>query len=314
MQHYQEAVALGSKTGISLVSDVASAQIETLYRELWKTIFLFERQFSRFLPGSELSAFNRNAGTKQVVSPEFHELLIAARDISHDTSGLYNPFILPALQASGYVRSRVPGHEQDVVDDHSHKAVTTIDRLEIGDDWARIPYGTALDLGGCGKGYLADLLRRKLPNIVTGYWLSFGGDIAVGGQDDHGQPWTITIQLADSPAKSVGALTISAACGIATSGTTVHHGEKAGKTWHHLIDPRTRQPAETDVLLATVCDQSALRADVLASCAVILGSKQGISFLKQQGVSAAVLQCRTEKGNSRLLYFGNGIIMGTDHA
>lgn len=314
MQYYQEQIALGSKTGLSIVSTAESSQVGLLYNELWRSIFMFERQFSRFLPGSELSMLNRNAGAKQVISSEFREILLAASRLAQETGGLYNPFILPALQASGYSHSRVPGHEQDAVDDHSKKAVTSIDKLEVGDDWARIPYGTAIDLGGCGKGYLADQLRSQLPEIVTGYWLSFGGDIVVGGNDEQGQAWTVNIEAADDPGKNIGTIMSSSACGVATSGTTVHKGKKARKSWHHIIDPRTRQPAETDVLLATVCHDSALYADVLASCAVILGSQQGIPFLKQHAVKSAVLQCQSRDGTTRTMHFGNAIINDNHHA
>lgn len=313
-EYYQEAVALGSKTGISLVSQAAPALLEQVFRDLWRRTFLFERQFSRFLPASELSTFNRNAGTKQAITVEFRDILVAAHDMAHATGGLYNPFILPAVQAAGYTHSRVPGHEQDAVDNHAGKSVVPVERLEIGTDWARIPYGTALDLGGCGKGYLADMLRSSLPSSIAGYWLSFGGDIAVGGQDAHNQPWTVSIERADSPTKSIGTYTATAPVGVATSGTTVHRGKKAGKTWHHLIDPRTRKPAQTDVLLATVCDDFALRADVLASCAVILGGTRGLQFLKEQKVKAAVLQCQTPQGMHYIEHYGNGIMITNTHA
>ncbi len=311
MQYYQESIALGSKTGLSLVSKAPSTKIESLYHELWKAIFLFERRFSRFLPDSELSMFNNNAGLKQTISPEFRDILMATKKIANETGGIYNPFILPALQAAGYRHSRVPGHEQDAVDDHSKKSVASIDRLEVSDNWARIPYGTALDLGGCGKGYLADLLRAKLPNIVTGYWLSFGGDIAVSGHDEHNQPWAITVESADDPLRNIATVSSAKINAVATSGTIVHRGKKANRSWHHIIDPRTRRPAKTDVLLSTVCDSSALRADVLASCAVILGSNRGLQFLKDHGVKAALLQYRKANGKTHTLNFGNNITLGT---
>lgn len=128
-----------------------------------------------------------------------------------------------------------------------------------------------MDLGGCGKGYLADQLRDTLPDTITGYWLSFGGDIAAGGRDQQEEPWQIGIQSAYGGTENIGMFTVAASCGVATSGTTVQRGRNNGRAWHHIIDPRTLQPAKTDVLLATVCDRSALRADVLASCAVIPG-------------------------------------------
>jgi thiamine biosynthesis lipoprotein len=314
MQYYQEALALGSKTGMSLVSDVSPGQIDRLYKTLWKAVFIFEKRFSRFLPSSELSEFNRKSGLKQSISPEFRDILLAAKGMAQKTSGLYNPFVLPLVQSVGYKYSRVPGHETDVVDDHSDKLLTTADKLIIGDDWAQIPYGTAIDLGGCGKGYLADLVANQLPENIKGYWLSFGGDIALGGHDDSGRPWTVKVESAANSASNIAQITTDDVQAVATSGTIVHRGKKAAGAWHHLIDPRTRRPAETDILLATVCDGSALNADVLASCAVILGSKKGLQFLKKHGVKAAVIQCRNDHNEAQIFKFGDSVKIGESHA
>ena len=246
---------------------------------------------------------------KNFISVEMKHLLMAASSMANQTDGLFNPFVLPAIQKAGYYYSRVPGHEKDLVDDHSDKAVVTIDRLEIGDNWAKIPYGTAIDFGGCGKGYLADQLRKSLPGTISGYWFSFGGDIALGGVDASDRPWNISVQSADDSSKNIATLSLPGVRGIATSGITVHQGRHAGKHWHHIIDPRTHLPADTDVLLATVCDNdSTLRADVLASCAVILGSNKGMRFLKKAGIASALLQFRNFKGETEMRSFGNGIL------
>lgn len=177
-QYYQKQQALGSTVELSIAGDIESTAADELYRQLWHAVFQFERQFSRFLPASELSQFNRNAGVKQIISSEFQDILEKAKAIGAETDGLYNPFILPALQAAGYDHSLVKGYEQDSQDDHSHKVVAPVERLEIGDGWARIPFGTAIDLGGCGKGYLADVLAGMVPSYIHGYWFSLGGDIA----------------------------------------------------------------------------------------------------------------------------------------
>lgn len=314
MKYYQECIALGSKTGIALVTDDEPAVIEELYRKLWRAVFVFEKRFSRFIPDSELSMFNRSAGVTRRISEEFRSLLLAARTLAIETDGLYNPFILPAVQSAGYLKSRVPGHEDDAVDDYSQRAIGAVEELEIGDNWARIPYGTAIDLGGCGKGYLADQLRGMLPAFVQGYWVSLGGDIAVGGKNENQKPWDINVESAEAPEHSIAAFSASRPCGIATSGVTVHRGEHKGRQWHHLIDPRTHRPAVTDVLLASVQDDSSLRADVLASCAVIIGSADGMKFLKDKGVSAALIQYRTASGRVRTKQFGALRTAGVAHA
>lgn len=294
MQFYQKQQALGSNVELSIVTSDNTNIVEKLYHELWNMVFQFERQFSRFIPASELSVFNRNAGMKQAITPAFRKILEAARAIGEETRGLYNPFILPALQAAGYTHSLVKSYEHDAVDDHSRKTVVTIDHLEIGDTWARIPYGTALDLGGCGKGYLADELADFASQYTTNYWFSLGGDIIAQGTDDNGTPWRIAVQDGLDDTQDIGWLNPVANLRIAaaSSGTRVRHGTKRGKAWHHLIDPRSLEPATTDILLVTVCATSCFRADVLASCTAILGSREGPEFLKKHGITIALLQHR----------------------
>ncbi len=288
-------MALGSNVDINIVTSTPTKEMDALFSDLWIAIFNFEKRFSRFLPDSELSAFNRSAGIKQQISPEFRDLLLTAKSLSQKTGGLYNPFILPALQRAGYMHSAVPGYEGDAVDDFSNNQVVAHDQLEVGDTWARIPYGTALDMGGCGKGYLADELRPLLnvPGIL-GYWVSMGGDVMTYGHDAEGKTWKIDVQSAVDTSKASDWYIEcpSSHFAIATSGTFRRPSQSAKKDWHHIIDPRTLQSAETDVRLATICMDSSVQADVVASCAVILGSKKAGAFLKQQNVDAYMLQAQ----------------------
>lgn len=314
MQYHQEQIALGSVAKISIVSDLGSDIIMSFFTELWRTIFQFERKMSRFIPASELSMFNRNSGIKQIISPEFRNILIEAKNIAIETKGLYNPFILPALQNVGYKHSMVKGYENDTVDDFSNRTVADVSKLEIGDDWAIIPFGTALDLGGCGKGYLADKLSDYLKDKVDGYWISLGGDIICGGHDGDGNDWEITLQDAFLPERYIGKICKKDhdVLAVATSGVITRKGKKLGKAWHHLIDPTTLKPAKTDVLIATVVNPSAFRSDVLASCAVILGSKAAPNFLKNHEIYEALLQCVGEKKEPVNIQIGKNIKVDAD--
>lgn len=300
-QYFQSNMALGSEVTINIAAAINNEEAESLFNKLWKQIYTFERQFSRFLPSSELSVFNRSAGLKVPISLQFKDILVAAKKMSEETDGLYNPFILPALQRAGYKKSAAPGYEDDPVDDFSNRSVVTIDRLIIEKNTASIPYGTALDLGGCGKGYLADQLRKQLNNSkILGYWISMGGDVATFGHDGDGNNWTIKIQNAEN-LKTAGVWSIvcpKSPYGIATSGTFHRKNQTSKIKWHHIVDPLTLKPAKTDIRLATVCANTALEADVLASCAVILGSKKAKAFLKSHGAKAALLQCKSE--NSKI--------------
>lgn len=73
---------------------------------------------------------------------------------------------------------------------------------------------------------------------------------------------------------------------IATSGTGRRHGIKNGKPWHHIIDPRTLQPATTDVALATgasiaACFATTLPVAAIGSPDIIVPAAQGPSVTQQ---------------------------------
>ena len=294
--YHQTKLALGSDTTFVLVSDRSESKVMEVFRELWSATYRFERQFSRFIPNSELSNSNRLAGSVIPITPEFYRLLHAAQKLAYVTDGLYNPFILPALQRAGYTNSFVPAYAEDTHDDVSNRRVVPIERMQLTLKSLTIPYGTALDIGGCGKGYLADqLAEMNIPDWVHGYWLSFGGDLIGSGYDADDKPWHVEIPSAASQDEYPWYVeTTGKQFAVATSGIGVRTGVKNGKSWHHIIDPHTLQPSETDVRMATVVHPSATKADVFASCAILLGSKAAPGFLEKHSVSAACLQGESE--------------------
>lgn len=305
--YHQKHGALGSDVTLTLVSSMSPAQIEPVFTRLWLWLFQFEKRCSRFLPASELSQFNANAGVKRPVSPEFKDILSAALQMAQMTGGLYNPFILPALQKVGYVKSLVPTHAEDAVTDYSNRTVVPPKELEIGDNWARIPYGTALDLGGCGKGYAGDTMAITLIGTdIQGYWLSVGGDVAAGGLDADGNPWCV--QVTDPLGEEIMGevqLPDAAPAGIATSSIAVRQGK--GMSWHHLIDPKTLKPAATDTIAATIYASSLIEADVLASSAIIEGSSRAENYAEQfVSVKGGLLQLQD---TSNMINFGEGVVI-----
>lgn len=304
-EYYQTNQALGGDVSLVICSQDEEAT-QRIFKELWISIFKFEKQFSRFLPNSELSDFNRNAGTRLRVTEEFRRLLETSLSLSRQTKGLYNPFVLPALQRMGYKHSALEGYETDSVDDFSDRTVVAAENIELGAGWARIPYGTAIDMGGCGKGYLGDLLGNSMKNqnAHNGYWFSLGGDIISEGYDADGNNWEFDIQDAENMSHYLGQKVVMTRgrCGLATSGTFKRVGQNISE--HHIINPTTGRAASTDVRLATVCAPTALMADVIASCAVIVGSKKAIGLVKKMGANSAVIQYKDEAGVSKIIKFG----------
>src|SRR5581483_11075717 len=107
------------------------------------------------------------------------------------------------------------------------------------------------------KGYAAeraaDLLALAGPCLVNA-----GGDIAVRGGD-----WRIGVADDVTLALTAG--------GVATSGRDRRRWRRGDRELHHLIDPETGEPAETDLLRVTAVADDATQAEVAAKWLFLLG-------------------------------------------
>lgn len=242
-----------------------------------------EASLSRFRPESELSRLNARSGETVAVSKTLADVLALALDGARETNGLYDPTILDALEAAGYDRSF------ETLSDSAQPTAPVAPRqvgwrdiqLDVAARRVQLPRGLRVDLGGIAKGWAADqaaaMLARVGPCLVDA-----GGDIVARGRPVEWPAWPVG--LADPrAADSDLALLMVADRGIATSGTDYRRWRRGEALQHHIIDPRTGRPAETDLLSVTVVAPSAVRADLYAKVALILGSAAGRDLLERAG-------------------------------
>ncbi len=289
MRRYQKRFrALGSSISLTLLADDQTA-VTPLFDLLFLTINDFEQRFSRFLPDSELTRLNQQAGQKTTISRPMHALLETSRQLAVISQGMFNPMILPGLVRSGYAGSIDDDFKlHHPALDYSRRRVYTLESLKLGEQWVELPADAALDLGGIGKGYLLDELAKLVDEQhLDNYWLSLGGDIICSGQDIDGADWQVAIASALSKKPIKPTITCGTAkLAIATSGTI----KRRGDNWHHLIDPATQRPAVTDILSATVIAERGVLADVLAKTVVIGGQVMADDYLNRKLLSAYLLQ------------------------
>jgi thiamine biosynthesis lipoprotein len=77
--------------------------------------------------------------------------------------------------------------------------------------------------------------------------------------------------------------------GVATSGRDYRRWQQNGAWQHHLIDPRSGVPADTDVLAATIIAPSAGEAEIAAKVVLLLGSAAGLDWLDARPTLAGLL-------------------------
>lgn len=99
-----------------------------------------------------------------------------------------------------------------------------------------------LDFGACGKGYLVDLLARRLRTIIGGEWLiDAGGDMAIN-IPDAAQPVSIGLEDPADTASAIGIARMASGSFCASAPSRRHWGA-AHDELHHLLNAIDGQPA-----------------------------------------------------------------------
>lgn len=279
-------MAFWLETVETLAAQTAFAEAESLFRR-------YEQVLSRFQAQSELSCLNRRAGQWTPVSDMLWQILAAALDMAEETNGRFDPTLLNELERAGYAQSfellsmTVPlpnppdypveaGNWQDVaLDDTDHSVY--------------MPVGMRLDVGGIAKGFTAQraaaLLDQVGPCLVDA-----GGDISAGGPPSGYDGWPVAVSTPRTSPFPVDLFTLPLAhASLATSGIDHRRWQQNGRSHHHLIDPITRQPANTDLWTATVWAETAVAAEAWATAAIIHGAAAGLAVLMAQEIPAALI-------------------------
>jgi FAD:protein FMN transferase len=240
-----------------------------------RLILDYHARLSRFLADSELSALNADPRPVVPASRLLRSAVRAGLWAAERSGGLVDPCLLGALEAAGYVRSYEPsaaplplGPPRPAEPDPERRWHA----IRVDDEAGTIarPPGLRLDLGGSGKGHVADLVAGTLSVVDC------GGDVRIADSREV----EIAHPLRDEPAARVlvhnGAVATSSV--VARAWTT-----PAGLPAHHLLDPRTGRPAWTGLLTATAFAPTTLEAETVAKMALLSGPERARRVLAPCG-------------------------------
>lgn len=279
--------AMGSRIVAVVDSEQAAPRLVALASQFED----WEQSLSRFRNDSELCELNRHSGLPIAVSQVLWDVFDAARKADRYTGGLVNALIMEALLRAGYDRdfdamdleSEWPGLGADApLVPSLESVITDAERRTIC-----LPEGAQLDFGGVAKGWAAHQAMLELsaygPALVGA-----GGDIAISQPRSDGEPWQIAVDDPFRQGESIESLFIERG-GVATSGRDYRRWRRAGIAQHHIIDPRTARPADTDILTATVVAPDAMLAEAYAKAMLMVGSEAALAWLDLDDSLAGLL-------------------------
>jgi thiamine biosynthesis lipoprotein len=241
---------------------------------------------SRFRPDSEVAGLHRAAGRPQRVSPLLAELVAAALTAAERTGGDVDPTVGTAMRRLGYDRDFTlvaPGGGPLRV---SIRPAPGWQRVELDGDLLTVPADVLLDLGATAKAVAADRCAALVATgLGIGAMVSLGGDIATAGPGPDGG-WRVLVQ--DRPGDPACTVALPAGHAIASSSTVRRRWRQGGRMLHHVLDPRTCQPAEPVWRTVTVAAPRCVDANTLTTAAVVRG-RAAVSWLRALDVPARLV-------------------------
>jgi thiamine biosynthesis lipoprotein ApbE len=283
--------AIGTTARI-VVTD--QSKLESARTMLTDDLAALDLACSRFRPDSELMALDACAGAPVTVSALLAGAVRAALRAAALTDGDVDPTVGRAMEAIGYDRdfASVPAQGAPVRITLSHVPQWRQIELDDARKLLTVPAGVRIDLGASAKAWAADRSAEGIARVLgCGVLVSLGGDIAVAGQVPDGG-WSIRVQdvTADPAEAAQGPSSVIAISsgGLATSSTSARRWQRGGDMMHHILDPRTGRPADSDWRTVSVAAGCALDANIATTASIIRG-KSAISWLTGLGLPARLV-------------------------
>ncbi|MEP6957710.1 MAG: FAD:protein FMN transferase [Nitrospirota bacterium] len=244
-------------------------------------IHRLEQLLSTWIPSSELSQVNSSAGVKPVrVSPETMTVVRRAIQAGEITNGGFNIAIGPAIEAWSVTNDqRIPTEsELDALRPLVNLQAVHVDagRQTIYLEKA----GMRIDVGGIGKGYAADeaVEAMRKAGAVAGV-VALSGDIKTFGRLPNGKMFPVGIQHPREDGSVLLWIDLQDEA-ISTAGDYERFFEREGIRYHHILDPRTLQPAR-GCQSVTVIAREGIWADGLDTGIFVMGPERGMELVEQ---------------------------------
>lgn len=255
--------------------------------------------------GTEVDEINKNAGIKKVkVSDDTFEIIEKGLKYSEMSKGKYDISIGPIVKlwSIGLPEAKVPNTEEI---DETLKYVDYKD-IEINKETKEVflkEKGMILDLGSIAKGYTADQIAEILKEEkVKKAIIDLGGNIYALGTKEEDKPWKIGIQNPFSDRGDVVGAVYVENKSVVTTGIYERFIEEGDKKYHHILNPKTGYPYESNIAGISIISDKSIDGDALSTLIFTLGIDDGLKFINElDGIECVFVD------NDKKVYLSNGL-------
>ena len=299
--HKRKLAMLGSPFEITVVAkDTIQANefIDLAVNEVKR----IENLISDWIPTTQISEVNRNAGLKPVkVDAEVIELVTRANKISKLTNGAFDISYASMDKIWKFDGSMKAMPTPEAIKKSVEKiGYQNIILNELDKTIFLKTVGMKLGLGGIGQGYIADKVKAVLQSKgCTSGIVNVSGDINTWGKQIDGKLWSVGIINPMNKNKVFATFPLEDSA-VETSGSYEKFVIFNGIRYSHIIDPRTGYPATGIVSVSVFAKQTEI-ADAMATGIFVLGVDVGLDLVNQlKGIECIIVddkgKIHTSKG------------------
>lgn len=242
---------------------------------------------------SEVYALNEQGNLQ--ATDDLAELILRGKEIYQETDGLFDDTIYPVMKLWGFptgnyhVPTAAEVQKKLALVDENKVEIQTRDSDEKGRDskekakFVTLGADQQIDFGGIAKGYTGQKLAELFQEYgVSSALVSLGGNIQAIGTKPDGSSWKVGIRDPKGGQQDyIGVLSVENQA-VVTSGGYERYFEEDGKTYIHIINPRTGYPADGDLLSVTIVSRDGTLADGMSTALYIMGYEKACQFWRQR--------------------------------
>lgn len=231
---------------------------------------------------SEVSELNA-CGTMEI-SEDTAAIFRESLEMYERTDGLFDFTIYPLMKLWGFPRQNY----HVATDEELERVLPLVDASKVqlkeqdnGTALVTLGEGQEVDFGGIAKGYTsASVMEIFKKNGVSSGIVSLGGNVQVLNKKTDGTDWNVGIRAPQAGESGHIAVVSVDNKAVVTSGGYERFFEENGKTYIHILDPRTGYPAESDLVSVTVISEDGMLADALSTSLYLMGKEEAGRYWK----------------------------------
>lgn len=290
-----EGMTQGTSYHIKIVPALQPAELESLHSSVEAALADIDNKLSNYRDDSEISKLNQQKTSEWLSAPtEIIELIDIARHVYDLSNGCYDLTVKPIFDLWGFSRheNRVPTQEE-INAVLAHVGMNKLETDKANLRLRKLDPDLKIDLSSIAQGYsvgvLANLLEAK---GVQNYLVEIGGEMKVKGRNASNSAWRVAIEKPSPFTREIQrVLDIHQENGTAimTAGTYRNFFEEKGRSYSHILNPKTGSPVTHNLLSVTVLHDDPTWADAWDTALLCVGETEASKIVEAEHLKTLLI-------------------------